>query len=303
MLCLASTLACLLAPSSHAALLYYEGFEDYFLGGITSFNGGFYQGNLPGVPGWLTNGWDVVNPGNGTANVTAESGNFTTGNALTVTPTSGAIYARRALVTTLNSGTVYFSLLIDNTITDGSATGGKRFMAMTLQNGADNEALYFGQAAGTNFNWGVFNVQGSVVDGEIGTVGGNQRSSISSNNADATLLVLRVDFDYFDGAAIGDPRRERLRLYVNPDLALGEPTTANVDAYDQFSGITHIRLGAGFTSGSDSTSIGMYDELYITTDWASIGAFAVPEPGRMALLMLAALALTSRRHKIRQRAA
>lgn len=250
-----------------AALLAYEGFDYTSGSAIAGQNGG---------TGSWTAAWSSSAGGSG-AIVTSPGSNYTglsvTGNKADFAgPSAANVFRRRTLTLPgVTSGTIYFSALFDTT---NANTG---FFGLEILNGTAQQA-YIGKNS-SQTNWRMSR-DGSGGGGSLAL-----DSGVSATSADPTLLVLRVDFNYFSP---GVNNYERLSLYVNSTAGAPEPLVAQIISSEanafQFTGMTQIGLAA------TSTMTGTFDEIRIGTAWSDV----VPEPAGLAALSVGALALMRR---------
>lgn len=264
-----------------AAVIAYDNFD---------YTAGQNLSGLSGGAGFTTD-WLIRNPSNATGTV------ITSTAGITVTPnhpTPGAgngTYAVRGLPS-LTTGTYYFSFLVDN-VNDQS-----RFTAFSLvynSNMAGNptggsELAYIGQANSAT-TWNI----NSSATGITRTFPDDHPASDRDSRPGIApvLMVLKLEFDYnIDG-------HERLSLFIDPDLNAAEPAAPHIisTGWNFANGINAIWAGSGFSNSSDSpnTVITTYDDIRITTDWASLST--VPEPTRAVLLVSAFALLLIRRKR------
>lgn len=242
------TLAC--GTPASAGLIAYDGFDYAANGTLAEASGG---------TGWSAN-WSLVGTG-GTVTAIAPGMSFgalpVEGNTALVTPTSGLTSLERTFAP-VSSGTLYLSMLAEKT------NDGTRFFGMGLRQGGTPRA-FFGQNSGAA-SWS-FNVAYAGGD--------NRLSGISHDTDDPTLLVFAVDFD-----------AKQYRLYVDPTPGALEPLTPNASlTVSTMYPIDTIRLGAGYSDATHTTSTGWIDEVRIGTDWASVTP--IPEPAGAMLLLCA----------------
>lgn len=247
---LPSVCALILSTSAMpAAVLAYEGFNYTAGSSLYTQNGGIGWG---GAWGSDSDGTITVN------NQSSWSG--TTGNFVSTAPSLATTTSLRTLSSAITTGTIYISAYMDN------LNDGQRFMSIGLYDGA-SERAYFGQRAITsNGIWGVYS-------------GTNLSDSTSPSwgLSSPSLLVLRIDFNDSNDLV-------NLRLYVNPNLSLGEPGTASASLNNiTLASLSGIAIGSGYTNGTLTTTNAAFDELYVTNSWASLGS--VPEPGTATLLL------------------
>lgn len=246
------------AVSMQAALLYYESF-DYTAGQSLS--------GMSGGEGFDNSWGNVLN--NGSITVTSPGATYpqlsTEGNRATLTPGTADAAAFRLLDAPIDSGTIYISFLAQNT------NGGNRFLALSLYDGGNssgNEKLTMGQVNGAS-TWGST---------------GSLTTSVSSANA--TLIVMRIDFN-----AGGN---ETLSMYLNPTSDI-EPLTPNGTGSREISSFDRFRIASGFGSGGNTSTVGWIDEIRIGTTFADVAP--VPEPQTFILLGLGLGALFLRKRR------
>jgi hypothetical protein len=237
-----------LGGTASATLIAYEGFD---------YTDAQTVGGLSGGTGWTTvwKGDPALSTNTitgGTINITTPGSTTTglqvAGNAATAMPTNNLVRAYRSFQA-VSSGTVYFRMLATR------LNSGTRFLGIQLFNGTSATGIpFFGMNSGQT-NW---------------SISTNITSGIPAATNVPALLVLRVDFNMLGTGSTN----ERVRLYVNPTPGALEPSTAAADSESNTTynipQIDRIGIGAGFTSGADSTTIGTLDEIRIGTTWADV---------------------------------
>lgn len=302
---LAVALAALLAPAvSHAAAIsgtIYEGFnytttdnpgDNTTDGDITANNGG------SGFGAGTT--WGPTSGGTGTntvLNVAAPgltyTGLVTTGNALNlnaVAPVGGTANSTqqyfRPLGQTIDTGSLYFSILLRKDV-DTQRT--------------INLALYGG--GGEHLTVGQFSPAATFSNGNIAMIQNNSTpvplvgAAIPLNLGQTYLLVGRVDFNVDPSGP--NPTFDRLVLYVNPTPGAAEPVGSeyinnsgfNIGAIDQ------MRPFVGNTAAPYNAANATFDEARFGGTFESV-TLAIPEPGSVALLGLAAAGMLTRRRRV-----
>jgi hypothetical protein len=253
-----------MVSTSHAQLIAYDGFNYTANATLASANGGTgWSGAWSSVSGGTV---DVLNPGLTFGSLETE------GNRGVITPTSATTFSTRTLGTTLDTGTRYLSFLAQNT------NGGTRGAGIVLRS-STGEIGFVGQLNGTS-TWGIS--QGST------------STSTSFSSSSLSLLVLKIEFNY-------SGTFDRLSLAINPTPGGAEPGTydAVIEGVD-ITTLSALRLQAGFTSGSVTTTIIGIDEIRVGTTFADVTP--IPEPSAMALLLgglVAILTLRKRRSSAR----
>lgn len=254
------TIAALVATSSQsqAQLLTYEGF-DYSEGSVADRSGG---------TGW-TGAWTAVGTAPATVQTTSLSYSTleTAGNKVYLSPTSNTSGASRTFAN-LDSGTVYMSFL-------GNLDEGIRFFGFRLFDG-ETERAFVGKRQGLSV-W------------ELTSPGASLGPTTTAVTLDTTFFfVLRIDFN-----ASGS--NERLRLYMNPTVGATEPGTASADIISASSfQINKLDLAAGFTSGTNTTARGWFDEIRIGTTYADVTPVPEPTTGVLIGAGIALLAILRR---------
>jgi hypothetical protein len=235
----------------HAALLAYESFN---------YSAGQELSGLNGGTGF-SDAWSTYT---GSATIQAGSLNGaeleTSGGKVFFNPTTANLNAFRTLQTPLNqtSGVSYLSFL-------GDLQSGQRFLGISLYNGASELRLIGKGGSASVPNWAITG------------------ASIANTTIPATteaLLVLRIDWN--------SASTETMRLWVYPStgtLPTTEPTvgTANATLSVELTQITQLRIGAGFTNGTDTEANGWIDEIRVGTTWNDV--VPVPEPSSLAILL------------------
>lgn len=236
------------AAAMPAAVLVYDGFNYTAGSSLYTQNGG---------TGW-SGAWGSDSDGTITVN-SQSSWSGATGNFVSTAPSAGTTTSLRSFSSAITTGTIYISAYMDN------LNDGQRFMSIGLYDGS-SERAYFGQRAITsNGVWGVYS------GANLG-----DSSSPSWGLSSPSLLVLRIDFNDSNDTV-------NLRLYVDPNLSLGEPGAASASLNNiTLASLSGIALGSGYTNGTLTTTNAAFDELYVTNSWASLGS--VPEPGTATLL-------------------
>jgi hypothetical protein len=251
------------APSAHAQLLAYEGFDYTADTSLNTQNGG---------TGW-SGAWSSTSA-NGP--ILVENPGFSygalevSGNHTVITPTNGIPTSTRTLAQSFNTGTTYLSFLAQN-LNAGTRGGGIVLRDSVGQIG------FVGQINGTT-TWGI-NAGAS----------GDQTVVATTNSAlTLSLLVLKIEFDFNDTL-------DRLSLLVNPTPGDPEPGSWDAIVDDRNIGtLAALRLQSGFTSGALTTTVMGIDELRIGNTFGDVTP--VPEPSSAALLLtgLAAACLVLR---------
>lgn len=277
--CLGGTL--LIAPSTYADLLAYEGF-DYTAG--TSLAG--QSGGLGFATAWGTSAGvaTMADPGFGYANL------ITSGGRLSVAgDTSGSLSIFRDLSTAQGTDgtTVWVSFLGQDTTTPsatfgpGGAPSMLRPINFSLFNGT-SERLALGE--GTR-NSGV-SLPDTDVWGLVERGGVNNAGTVWSTAplADLTFVVVRIDY----GAADADTAY----MWVNPALG-AEPSTASATISTTFTDMSFNRIrpfaGNPTTQSENVGASGFLDEIRIGATWADVTP--VPEPGVLGLGALGLMGL------------
>lgn len=162
-----------------------------------------------------------------------------------------------------NAGEIWISVIAD------SDQAGDTASWLMFYNGADNNTVrIFGFGAGnaTGQNWGIL-------------VGGNAASSVAKTEQSFLLVRLFYDADGLDS----------MSLWVNPTLVIGALGAADAVVTGLAGGGAFDRVRV-FGSAGHSTD---FDEIRIGTTLFDVGV--IPEPGSLALLAVASLAVLRRR--------
>lgn len=179
----------------------------------------------------------------------------------------------RSLGQSINAGTVYFGFMLQRENTTN------RTFSFALFNGTNTERLSVGQFAGSTLSTSG-NIGMTITNDVVAPFTG---ASVAMGTGIAHQFVLRIDFDS------GGVDVDRVRLYLNP-LTIEEPGTAYVDTTTNVTTISHVRLFAGNTSGSNPGVNGSYDQLKVGTTYGEVVS-TIPEPSTAALALLSGTAL------------
>jgi hypothetical protein len=229
-----------LTAASHAAPIAYEGF-DYDAG--TNLNG------QAGGFGWATS-WTnlalaipvVSTPGMSYTGLSSSGGKA---DIIATTVSGGDCLVTRTLNTsfTSGSGVVWFSFLAQKT---GTTT---RFFNFSFYDAAGAERLKIGRNSNQAQTW-------FINDGN---------SSLSVNTGasctNETLFVGKLTFDE------STSNNDRLELWLNPNLALGESGLGTAFEATSNWDFNRIRLAAG---GGNNASGGIYDEIRFGTTFNDV---------------------------------
>lgn len=259
--------------TSHAALLTYDGFEDYTVG--TGLSGGS-QGT-----GWTSN-W--------TADVaaTTQTKSLVDGNGLV----DGGVKALRMMPTTnqsdlgnfmsrnfaSQSGDLYISFLIRHE----NGIGNDDFYNFQVTNGlTGNTAAAMGV--------GIRNAGGSPFFARVGSSSSGQTTNATTNAAINTTYLLVAKFSK-DGSA----NYNRVDLFINPS-STAEPGMASATATSNVTGLTSLSTFTVRNFQPEANDTLFFDELRIGTSFADV--LPVPEPSSAMLLLFSATAFVFRRRR------
>jgi len=249
------------APAS-ADLIAYEGFD---------YTAETSVGGKAGGLGW-TGSWSAPT-GGAAIMVKPDSLSFlnlvTEGNKVYAVPNGGAVAGtQRALASSRGAATetVYASFLVDY-------VEGNRYLGLSLYDNS-TQKVFIGKNTGES-NWRVSSGPFPTLDSGVAIT------------TDSTLLVLRMDFNY-------SGNNERLSLFVNPAPGLPEPLPDDSKITTQSFTFNGIGIGSGYTSGSNPTTLGYFDEIRIGTTWKSV---TTPEPSAGLLLALGVLGVALMRRR------
>jgi hypothetical protein len=257
---------CLLLPSTHATLLFSDGFN-YTAGG-----------NLGGN----------INPGNSTAwsgsssQITVGNSGLTYpgfqgygGNSVVLTPGAATTTTNVYSAVTGSGSTIYYSFLIDCTTLPTANNYITSLNQGTAPNGStDAMAIYVGASGASNWRVGVR------------TTGGGSGATFES-----TALSLNTTYLVVTELTLGP--NPTVSLFLNPFPGLGQPgsPSATQTGTNAVLSVNDV----GFKAQS-ATTVGNYiiDDLSIGTTWADV---TVPEPSILALGGIGLLGLISYRRR------
>ena len=246
---------------------------DYADGALTGANGG---------SGWNSAWRDTFSSGGGNFVVTSPGLDHPSlsgeAGGTGFSPGNGSRY-HRDLDQTYSSGTVYLSFLMqlsDPTSIDNPFST----LELRLDGDTDSERVFFLGAgrdgdgsSGTDDGFAVVSQDGP--GGAFLTPAGNTFVT-SSFNTGVNLFVVRFDLDADTAAA-----------FANPDDSTNLAGSGDIN-FSLYTGFSFDRVGLANFVGSNGTSI---DEIRVDTTAPTL----VPEPGSLALLSLASMAMLCRR--------
>ena len=219
--------------------------------------------------GSYTGDYDLVGTGNLVTRTLPASGN----SLLTQAPTQFYSEDDRSLAPAIQGtpgSTIYVSFLMRK---DGNGTAGSDYFGLALfQAGAGKPGLFIGDPGDNDF----YSI--GLVGSGVGLVSSTVTSAVSST---PTFLVVKITF------ALGN---DTFQLFVNPDPAKGEPTTASATKRDlDLTDIESIAIisGANAVWSADEIRIGAsYADVVPTiaaptptpTPTPAIGPMATPSP-------------------------
>jgi hypothetical protein len=261
-----------------AALIAYEGF-DYADGtNVRTQTGGF---------GW-TGAW--TDTGNASATETATAPGLTygnlsvAGNKLTsrgqqnnagANGTNAFLFRDTSQAFGTDGTTVWLSFISQRT--GNKSSGGtaqplnyQRVFSMSLFNGSTTEQASIGELSNDPADvWSL--------NPDLTTFAPSAHTTTPLDTQ--AFLLARIDF-------IAGTNADKIYLWVNPDLSLGEPATGTAAATvtDELS-FNRVRLtvGGSQNTGANAGASGLFDEIRIGDTFADV---TVPEPSSLFLVML-----------------